>query len=285
LGELSLVEAAARLETVTLVPVELEPETALQIARENRRDWMNARAGLVDVWRQIELAANDLRSGLDVTFSGDLSTTDNNPVRFRGTTGRLRVGLEFDAPLTRLAERNAYREALIRYQQARRDYYTFRDRVSQSLRSTLRAMRLSQLNFELSRAAVRVAITQVELTRLRLQEPPKPGEASRFSPTTARDLVQALGSLLGAQNEFLGLWVDYEIQRMILDLDLGTMQLDPQGLWIDPGPVLAERSAGAHVPESGPSEPPEGMLYLEEIPPPEGLPVEELPPLPARASP
>ena len=30
-----------------------------------------------------------------------------------------------------------------------------------------------------------------------------------------------------------GAWVDLEIQRMNLDYDLGTMQLDPAGMWID----------------------------------------------------
>ncbi len=258
--ELSLAQARARVDTVpALMSIELDPQEALQIARENRRDWMNARAALVDTWRQIEVAANDLRSGLDLTFSGDLSTTDNNPVRFRGTTGRLRVGLEFDAPLTRLIERNAYRQTLIEYQQARRAYYTFEDRVSQSLRGTLRAIRQNQLDFELRRAAVHVAISQVDLTRLRLQQPPKPGEDQKLGATTARDLVTALTGLLGAQNDFLGIWIDYEVERLNLDFDLGTMELDAEGNWIDPGPIEPETSNEPDGPK--------------EIPPPEAVPL------------
>ena len=98
----------------------MKSEEAFRTARLNRPDWMNARASLVDTWRQIEVVANTLQSDLNLTFSGDVNTVDNNPLNFRGSTGRLRVGLEFDAPLTRLAERNAYRTALINYQQARR---------------------------------------------------------------------------------------------------------------------------------------------------------------------
>jgi len=236
----TLIMAGIRLEMIGLVPVDLDPTEALQIARANRRDWQNARAALVDQWRQIELAANELKSGLDVTFSGDINTLGDHPFRFRSTTGRLRVGLEFDAPLTRLAERNAYREALIAYQRARRDYMAFEDAVSQNLRRTLRAIREAQLDFELERAGVHVAISQVEVTRLRLREPPKVGAEQKFGATTVRDLLGALNGLLGAQNGILGVWVDYEVERLNLDLDLGTMQLDPDGVWIDPGPITAE---------------------------------------------
>src|SRR6185503_10769222 len=55
--------------------------------------------------------------------------------------------------------------------------------------------------------------------------------------TAARDAVSALTDLQEAQNLFLGIWVNYEALRMILDLDLGTMQLDGEGNWIDPGPL------------------------------------------------
>lgn len=235
--QLSLIQARARLDTITLVPVEMAPEKAIQVAREDRRDWMNARAALVDTWRQIEVAGNDLKSNLDVTFSGDIDTTDNNPVRFRGTTGRLRAGLEFDAPLTRLSERNTYRAALIAYQQARREYYAFEDTVNLSLRGLLRSIRLTQLDFEVNRAAVFVAITRVDLARRDLARPLRPGETSQVGSNAARDLVDALRALLAAQNSFLRLWVDYEIDRLNLDLDLGTMELDSRGMWIDPEAV------------------------------------------------
>ena len=268
--QLSLIQASARLDTITLVPVKLASEKAVELARENRRDWMNARAALVDSWRQIELAANDLKSGLDVTFSGDINTIDNNPVQFRSTTGRLRVGLEFDAPLTRLAERNAYRQALIDYQRSRRDYYAFEDGVAQSLRSRLRTIWLSQLDFEVSRAAVFVAITRVDLARRDLTRPLRPGETSQVGVTAARDVVEGLRSLLAAQNNFLRLWVNYEIDRLNLDLDLGTMQLDGRGIWIDPGPI---ETAG-EVQEGGGEEAPLLLDAPEQIPVPGGEPME-----------
>jgi len=230
---LSLYQAEARLDTVTLKPLDLDPPKALEIAQANRRDWKNARAALVDQWRQVEVVANELESDLNVTFSGDLNTIDGNPIRFRGTNGRLRVGFEFDAPLTRLAERNDYREALINYQQARREYYAYEDNVYRALRTTLRAIRLAQINFEQRRAAVYVAAAQVDLKQYDLLH--KPPEAGRggLSDVAARDVIDAINNLLNEQNNFLGVWVDYEVQRLNLAFDLGTMKLDERGMWID----------------------------------------------------
>jgi len=255
-SRLELFQIQARLDAIAWVPIDLAPEEALDVARENRPDWMNARADLVDSWRQIQITANALESDLNLTFSGDINTTGNNPVRFRSSTGRLQVGVEFDAPLTRVAERNAYRAAQIAYQRARRNYYAFEDRVDQVLRSSLRDVRLTQLNFELLREAVGVAARQVDQTRLKLAAPRRPDEKATGGLNTGRNLVQALQGLANAQNNLMGAWVNTEVQRMNLDFDLGTMQLDDNGMWIDPGPVEKGYGVrGGESPENGSEQP------------------------------
>jgi hypothetical protein len=109
------------------------------------------------------------------------------------------------------------------------------------LRSILRTIELNQLNFEIRRSAVQVAIQQVDLARETLSRPLRPGEmpedyaAARAS--IGRDLVSALSALLDDQNDFIAVWVSYEVQRLGLDLEMGTMQLDHRGMWIDPGSV------------------------------------------------
>ena len=245
--ELSLVQAAARLDAIAFAPVELTDEEALLIASAYRRDWQNARAALVDSWRLIYFNANALLSDLNFLFSGDIGNVGDNPFRIRDTTGRLRVGLQWDPPMTRLAERNIYRQSLIEYQQARRSYYQFRDRVSQSLRANLRQTRLNEINFELRRAAVLVAISQVDLTQLRLSQPPQVGVETQFGDTTARDLVQSLSDLLNVQNDFLSVWVNYEVQRQALDFDLGIMELDAAGVRREHEAPLTAYIAGAEA--------------------------------------
>jgi Outer membrane efflux protein len=243
--ELSLLQARARLDAITFQPVDLTAEEAFCIASRHRRDWMNARAALVDSWRLIHFNANDLESDLDLVFEGDIETESPNPFDLRGRDGRLSVGLQFDAPLTRLSERNTYRQSLIEYQQSRRRYYQFRDRVQRDVRQTLRQLQLDDLNFELRRAAVHVGITQVDLARFRLSEPARPvaptapgqplqpGGQAQFGATVARDLVTALVDLLNVQNDFLSVWVDQEVQRLNLDFDLGIMELDTAGIRIE----------------------------------------------------
>jgi hypothetical protein len=236
--DLSLIQARARAETVRLKPIELDWQLAVEIARRYRRDWMNARAALVDSWRLIEFNADNLESTLDVVFDGDLRNTGDNPIRLRDVNGQLRVGLRFDAPLTRLQERNTYRQALIEYSQARRNYYAFVDAVTRSLRSTLRTIALNQINFEERRIAVLSAIDQVvlndQIQKLREERGLESGV------TAARDVVSALADFQDAQNDFLSVWINFEVQRLNLDLDLGTMRLDAAGEWVDPGPLGPE---------------------------------------------
>jgi len=273
ISQLMLVQADVRLETLALVPVELDPREAFEIARCRRRDWMNARTALIDAWRQVEVSANSLKSDLNLKLSGDLGTNDNDPFKFSSTTGRLRVGFQFDPPLTRLAQRNAYRKAQIEYQQARRAYYAFVDRINQSLRITLRQIRYDQLNFEIRRRAVSLAITQVDRTLYDLARPPKPGEASQLSNTLARDLVDSYSNLLSAENQLVTVFVDHESQRLNLNFDMGTMELDQNGMWIDPGPVEPSGLLEGEQPEEVPL--PEHWLQNVEWPAEKGPPVEQ----------
>lgn len=269
--ELGIVQARARLDGITVDPLDLAPEQALQIASVFRRDWANARASLVDSWRLIAFNANDLQSDLNLFFSGDIGNVGDNPFRLRSTDGRLRVGLQIDPPITRRAERNVYRQSLIEYQQARRDYYQFRDRVNQQLRNTISQIRLNELNFELRRAAVLVAIAQVDLTQLRLSEPPQPGVVAELSVTLARDLVQSLSDLVNVQNDFLSVWVNNEVQRLNLEYDLGVMELDPTGERVDLGVPLSTYLAAV-----GCETDPLMSADLEYFPPIEFLPAEPM---------
>ncbi len=236
---LQVIQARARTESAMLPEIDLSQQDAIQIARRNRLDWMNARTSLVDNWRAIEVVADDLESFLDVVFSGDVQNRNDNPLSLQGNTGRLRVGLLWDSPLTRLQERNRYRQVLIEYQQNKRAFYVYEDSICQTLRALLRNIRFSQYNFELQRYAVRVAADQILVNEDLRQIRETLSQAS--GPTAARDAVSALNDLLQAQNTFLNVWVFYESQRRNLDQDLGTMQVDAEGIWNDPGSITAER--------------------------------------------
>ena len=237
--ELLLIQVVARTDMVELPEVRLDPETAVRIAQHFRHDWMNARASLVDAWRLIEFQADQLESSFDLVFEGDVGTVGDNPLDFRTANGRARAGFRFDSPITRLEERNNYRAALIRYQQARRQYYQFRDEVARNLRQILRQIELNKVLFELNRLQIKVNAVNVEQANFEVSRPTAPG-ARGGNPTIGRDLTDAINRLQQSQSAFLSTWVDYEVLRRGLDFDLGTLQLDENSLWIDPGPINAE---------------------------------------------
>lgn len=231
--ELSLTRASARLESIVMQQVKVSPEEAYGIASDHRLDWKNARAKLVDTWRDVDLARDDLRTDLDLVLSGDLGSDSMGSGQFRSDESRVSVGLELDTPLSKIKERNQYKASIVRYEQTRRAFLAYQDSILRSFREHERLSNLFQLNFELSRAAVGGAIAQVDLARMRLGEPPKPGRNAQFGATTARDLVNALNDLLDASNSFVEVWIGYEAMRMRLAYDLGTMKLSGKGLWVE----------------------------------------------------
>lgn len=235
-----LVQARARLEAVSVEEIDLAPEDAFQIALANRLDFMNGRAALVDDWRQIQVTSDALQSVLNVTASADVRTARNNPLSFRAKTANAQLGLQFDAPITRLIERNDYRESLINYQRSRRDFIRSRDQLHLGLRVLLRDIQQLRANLEIQREAVAIAILRVDLTGAALEAPvppPQPGQrAAGFGPTAAINLLSAQSALRDSQNAFLGVWLDYYAAKMRLARELGLMTLDIDGRWEETAP-------------------------------------------------
>ncbi|QEG25064.1 TolC family protein [Mariniblastus fucicola] len=236
--EMALLQSTARTNSIEITNVDIDSDQAFETARCLRRDWMNARGSLVDRWRQIEFFADQLEAQVDLVLTGEIGNAGaDNPFRIRYEDGNLRAGFRFDAPIVRQSERNAYRQAQISYQQARRSYYRFEDAISQSLRQTIRNINQDKLLFELNRQNIQVNIKAVQLARARLVQPPAPGQDSTLSDVTARNLTGAIQGLTSAQNRYLGLWTEYEVLRRSLDFDMGTMELDPMFEWVDPGEI------------------------------------------------
>jgi len=250
-GEVTLVQARARLEAILVEPIEIDAETAFQTALANRLDIMNSRASLVDTWRLIAFNANALQSRVDVVVDGNVSTARNNPLSFNAKTSTVRAGVEFDAPFTRLLERNNYRQALIDYQQDRRQFIQSLDSVHRDMRQLLRRLNELRVNLEIQRRAVAISIRRVDLTQEQLNKPVPPAEpgqaATQFGPTAALDLLTALSDLRNTQNNFMSVWLNYYATRMQLMRELGVMQLDEQGRWIDTPLTLPDRPSPEEV--------------------------------------
>lgn len=258
--ELSLTQARARLESVVLPPIRISPELAFAVARTNRLDWMNNRASLVDSWRLITFNANALESDLTVAMDADIATLGDNAARFRAPTGNLRASLQFDPPFTRLLERNNYRSVLISYQQNRRQLVQYQDQVHQTLRQDLRSLRQLEANLALQRSAVAIALRRVDQTREELSAPTAPAAAGQaataLGPTAAQNLISSLTALSDSQNNFMSVWLNHYATRMALVRDMGVMQLDGMGRWIDLpiDQLIAEGTPPCELPPEVPRE-------------------------------
>ncbi len=145
--------------------------------------------------------------------------------------------MQFSAPLTRRLQRNNFRAQLMSYQQARRGLIQFQDSIYQVMRNYLRSLKQLELLLEIQRRAMVIAVRRADQTRELLNQPPEPvavgATAPLLPPTAAQNLLFALSDLRNAQNNFMSAWLNHYETRMMLYRDLGIMELDDEGMWID----------------------------------------------------
>jgi hypothetical protein len=161
---------------VVSAPLDVGLEKVAGVALNNRFDLMNARAQVVDAWRQVTVTANSLQGVFDVQY--DLAT--NSPLG-RGQTLNLggsrtlnQVRLRIEPPFVRREERNNYRAALVAYQRQRRNLMAFEDNIATDVRTDLRAVRQLDQTFGVQQRAVELAYQQVDNARGTLLAPPDP---------------------------------------------------------------------------------------------------------------
>lgn len=226
-AEIYSAEIQSRVFAIDLPALQLSQQTAMQFARENRLDLMNAQAEVVDAFRRTEVAANALRSQLDVTAGGNLGTQADrtNPVRFDASSSSWNVGVDFDGPLNRLNERNDYRAAQVAYQQSRRRFMASEDQIANVVRTDLRDLRIQRLNFQIARQQLIAATRQVDEAQFNLRT------ATQSSTNLTRDLLQALQGLLNARNNLIRSWTAWKTTRIALFVDLELLYLDENGSW------------------------------------------------------
>ena len=228
-GSLFVAQTQIRLFLIDIKPLELETERAVEIALANRLDLMNAKAFVVDAYRGVEIAADQLESDLSVTASANLQSDDDrkNAFRFDSENNEYNVGVEFDGPLNRFNERNNWRLAEINYQSTRRQYMATEDSVVNQVRLDLRLLRTNRFNFQITRQQLIAATRQVEQAQFNLRS------ATSGDSSLTQDLLQALQTLRNAKTQLISSWIEYEISRIRIFVDLELLQIDEQGNWIN----------------------------------------------------
>ncbi|MBV8267665.1 MAG: hypothetical protein JO252_15170, partial [Planctomycetaceae bacterium] len=204
---------------------------AERVALERRLDIMNARAQLYDAWRQIRVTANALLGYFNVTITNQFVTpsTTTNPFGFLEQAKSFSLVLNAELPLVRLAERNAFRTALINYQRQRRILMNAEDFLKYQLRQDIRNLHLQYLTYEINRKNFVLSIRQKDQAIEQIIAPPQ-GTAAQAAgnqaPLQTTNLITFQTRLLASETALATAWQLYEIARLTLYRDLGTMPID-----------------------------------------------------------
>ncbi len=231
-------QTLSRIYLIRLPDVDVVETEAVAQAKENRLDLQNRLAQVTDAWRKVTVAANQLQADFNLIARVNLvnDPTSDNPLDFSKDLSKYSVGLQFDSPLNRVAERNQYRLSLISYQRARRAYMQATDQVEQQIRNDIRSLRQSRISFEIARQSLITAARQLENEKLNLISP-IPVAAGNNGDATLR-VLRALDQLLSGREQLAGSFIRYEQQRVRLLLNLEALQLDERGFPLNVSPNI-----------------------------------------------
>jgi outer membrane protein TolC len=205
-----------------VVPVEAELDDAIASALELRLDLQTVRDQLVDAERRIRIAADELRTQLDVNAKAALQstgTTSQTPLKFNADRLVYGFGFDLDLPFDRKAERNAYVAALIDRDSERRGLSLFEDTVRLTVRDAYRRLDREIVSYRIQKISMTLAEERVNSTTLFLQA----GRAE------TRDLLDAQASLNLARNAVTSALINYAVARLELLRDAEALRVTDDG--------------------------------------------------------
>jgi hypothetical protein len=208
-------------------------QAAVRIALEYRLDLMNTRAQLYDAWRQVRVRANALRGVFNIALTNQVFTppTTTNPFGFFSQAKQFSLVLNAELPLIRVAERNAFRQAIIAYEQQRRALMSQEDFIKNQLRSDIRAMQVNYINYDITK---RNLVLNIRLKDQAFEQIIAPPQA-----TTGQGLAQSANAavqtsnLIGFQNTLFAseialttFYQTYQLARLTVYRDIGILPYD-----------------------------------------------------------
>lgn len=246
----SVIQIDLRVDLIDLAPWSMSMEDAVATGLGNRLDLMNARATVMDLRRKVEVQANQLQATMNVVAQGNIQTQplvsgNGNPFDFRGKDSSFQVGLQFTTPIQLVAQRNAYRASLIAYLQARRNYMRTEDQVKLDIRTNWRILDYNRRNFETIRDQIRAATAQLDIAAEQTAAPAGVAAAGAAAggggagggggggQAQGLQIIQAVSSVLNAQNSLISTWINFEATRLDIYNFMGTLEIDREGYWTD----------------------------------------------------
>jgi len=194
-----------------------------------------------DAERGAEVAADALRSSLNLTSSVGVESPEGRPLDIRSQNLTWTVGLDADIALDRFPERNRFRAALIQVEATRRDAEASGDNIQVALRNDLRETAATLEGYKIQRLAVTIAERRIESATMNL-------EAGR---ATTRDLLESQAALLEAKNAATAALIDYQLARLALFRDLELLRVDQNGIGFERELLASATPAAGNEPVQG----------------------------------
>lgn len=226
-------DAAQYLDLATwdFLELDLSEDQVIDTALSKRLDYMTQLEVIEDETRRMKIAEDALRNGLDFVFSADHETERREAGDWSSSNVNWSVDLSLDLAINRLPERNAYRESIIRVEQAKRAAEQLGDTIVADLRQALRDLVAARETYEIQELAVELALRRVESTELSL-------EAGRSS---TRDVLESQESLINAQNALVRATTSYVLSALALYRDMELLTVTEEGVDVDVTPFQPDQ--------------------------------------------
>ena len=203
------------------VRLEYEMRSAIDVALENRLDYLNRREQLEDAERAVRIARNGLLPDLSLDIGTGTSSSGATGFGSQSFDEDVTVGLTLGLPLDRVFERNAYRSTQIELVRERRRLEQFRDELVVEIESAFRELERRRSSLEIQEQLIEDQQRNVRIAQIRFQRGDIPN----------RDKVEAEDALLNARNELVQEQVNHELARLELLRNLGILFIDDKGMW------------------------------------------------------
>jgi outer membrane protein TolC len=197
-------------------------EQAGRTALAERLDHATTRERVADATRDVRIAEDDLRPGLDASLTASGASDAGRPLVYRGDDSAWSATLGLDLALDRLPERNAYRASLIALEASERAAEESSERVLTEVREDLRGLAAARASLAIQEGAVELARRRVEGAEL----------SQKAGRATTRDLLESQEALVEAQNAAVQARTDAALAALSLYLDMECLRVDGAGLTV-----------------------------------------------------
>ncbi len=216
-GELDkLLERGVQAMTIT-------EEFAIGECLRRRYDFRTTVDEVEDAGRRVLIAEDALNMQLDFTAAISVPAESGRGLDLDWSRIDWSAGVDLDLLLNRVPVRNAYRSALIAFDQTIRAREQAEDQLTASVRSALRDIQAALMSYQIQSQAVTLSAERAESTT----------ELYAAGRGTALDKLDAVSDLLNAQLNRNAAIVNYAIARLALMNNLEAITLEPHGLRFD----------------------------------------------------